>query len=150
MIVLLLLPVVVERDDLVFDSMSSVLVVGISKVLSVVVDTVVVFSLWCVDLTTGVVVVDISGVANVVVRLLSCVKNIADAEFSSNSITDSLSVVFCNGVVGSYDGSFVVVVSSVINTFSDMAVVEIPDNIAVVSSNVDEALISSVVSLQMW
>ena len=127
-------------------AISSVLVVGISNVLSVVVDTVVVFSLWCVDLTTGVGVVDISGVANVAVRLLNCVGSIADAEFSSNSITDSLFVVFCNGVVGSCNGSLIVVVSSVIDALSDIAVV---GNI-VVPSNVDEALISSVVSLQMW
>ena len=98
---MLLLPVVVEREDLVFDSMSSVLVVGISNVPSTVEDFVVVFSLWCVDLTIGVGVVDISEAVDVAVRLLNFVGIIADAEFSSNSIIDSLSVVFCNGVVGS-------------------------------------------------
>ena len=105
MIVLLLLPVVVEREDLVFDSMSSVLVVGISNVPSTVEDFVVVFSLWCVDLTIGVGVVDISEAVDVAVRLLNFVGIIADAEFSSNSIIDSLSVVFCNGVKNCEGGS---------------------------------------------
>ena len=141
-LVLVVLVIFVIDEDLVSDSMNSVLMVGISNVPSAVEDFVVVFSLWC----EGVVVVDISGVANVAVRLLNCVGSIADAEFSSNSITDSLFVVFCNGVVGSCNGSLIVVVSSVIDALSDIAVV---GNI-VVPSNVDEALISSVVSLQMW
>ena len=145
-LVLVVLVIFVIDEDLVSDSMNSVLMVGISNVPSAVEDFVVVFSFWCEDLTTGVVVVDISGVANVAVRLLNCVGSIADAEFSSNSITDSLFVVFCNGVVGSCNGSLIVVVSSVVDAFSDIAVV---GNI-VVPSNVDEALISSVVSLQMW
>ena len=141
----MLLPVVAEREDSVFDSLSSVMVVGISNVPSAVEDFVVVFSLWCVDPTTF----DSGGALDVAVRLLNCVGSIADAEFSSNSITDSLSVVVSSSVVGSCNGSLDVVVSSVVDTLSDIVVVGIPGNI-VVSFNVDGALISSVVSLQMW
>ena len=110
----------VETGDLVSESSSSTTLVGISVSPPIFV-IVIVFSFW-----------------SAVAELLNCVANVA--EFSTNA--DSLSSVVSNSVVES--------VSSVFDTVSDVAVVEIKGVIVVVSSDVGEILGSSVVELHMW
>ena len=120
-----LLAVIVEPGDLVSDSCSSARLVGTPVAPPT---FVVVFSFW-----------------SAVVELFNCVANVA--EFSTNA--DSLSSVVSNSVVESGD-DLLIVVSSVFDTVSDVAVVEIKGVNVVVSSDVGEILGSSVVELHMW
>ena len=141
----------VETGDLVSDSCSSATLVGTPVAPPT---FVVVFSFW-----------------SAVLELFNCVADVA--EFSTN--TDSMSFVVSNSVVESGEDSLFVVssvvdsisdvavvdirgvvssnvVSSVFDTVSDVAVVEITGNtgVIVVSSNVGEIFGSSVVELHMW
>ena len=119
-----------ETEDLVFNSSSSVIIVGTSVAPPTI---------------DGFVV----GVGVVGVELVNFVGNVANDECSTISIADSLSFVVFNSVVESDDGSFVVV-SLVFDAFSNIAVVEIIGAIVVSSTVVDEILGSSGVELQVW